>query len=861
MDAGYHRLARVGRNRSAMAEPRSPLREFRHLDEKLHTVGLSPPERARWESLRALVAPEPASPVAGFDVEAAARALRDSLAPAGLGTVPPHLRSPPHVAVTDAFEPAPEWPAETETPAESDPSLAAGTSDAVPASVWDAGPFAPPAPTWDPNAPAPEELVWDAPSDGDTASWGAEPAAGEPPASWAAPVAPWDPAAVPEGVDPAAAWEAPPVDGEGAPAEAAPSGSDDVWDPRSLAAELAPAWEPPAASPEEPSWPAAPAPAPAPAWGAIPPPDPAWAYGARAELFQATPAELASWEATAAPEIPPEAIQPEAAAIEPVAPEAAPAGAPEYGACLEFEDAAASAAPPAEPPPAAAGEVIQATAAELASWEATAVPEVPPEATQVEVSDLEPVASEASQGGTPEYGAYQEFEDAAPSSPSPEPPPASSPDAAPPVEVTVDELLLEDFEPDVSTPEASGALARLAAAAHAVPVEAGEEPLPGAELLGEVELPAAMPPPEPPAAEGPTAAEEAIAFAFEPDQVGGPGSAPPGASSAAGIPDRAIDLATREHQGLELASASEFLSFVGESPPGVVSLELERSREEPIPEVSADDVEEVVEPPAEVPANPEPTVSAEDAPASAPEPEPWSVAPVDASVGTGDVISLEEIAITPPPPHAEALAPPLPLPPVVAASLEPPATPAEEPAAPPAEPVASAAPPVVEPQAPPPPSQRTSPAFPVPARTPPIPPAAVPPPPPAPAREAPPASFVDGEHRVVLHTVEGQVLRGAIRDADLASQAVPVVQPSGELVDVPTTRLKALFFMLGPGEAPPVALGTKVRVTFADGRQIGGMSPDYSPGATGFFVIPVDSRTNTGRIWVYRAAVRQISVG
>jgi hypothetical protein len=29
----------------------------------------------------------------------------------------------------------------------------------------------------------------------------------------------------------------------------------------------------------------------------------------------------------------------------------------------------------------------------------------------------------------------------------------------------------------------------------------------------------------------------------------------------------------------------------------------------------------------------------------------------------------------------------------------------------------------------------------------------------------------------------------------------------------------------------------------------------------GFFVVPVDVKSNTGRIWVFREAVRQVSVG
>jgi len=66
--------------------------------------------------------------------------------------------------------------------------------------------------------------------------------------------------------------------------------------------------------------------------------------------------------------------------------------------------------------------------------------------------------------------------------------------------------------------------------------------------------------------------------------------------------------------------------------------------------------------------------------------------------------------------------------------------------------------------------------------------------------------------------------------------------------------------MLAPGETAPAPEGKRVRVTFRDGRQVAGFSPDYREGGIGFFMIPADARTNTGRIWVYRAAVRQVSV-
>jgi hypothetical protein len=120
---------------------------------------------------------------------------------------------------------------------------------------------------------------------------------------------------------------------------------------------------------------------------------------------------------------------------------------------------------------------------------------------------------------------------------------------------------------------------------------------------------------------------------------------------------------------------------------------------------------------------------------------------------------------------------------------------------------------------------------------------------------------VSGEHRVVLHTVEGQVMRGMLANADLADAELPLLQPNGAVARVPATHLKAVFFMLPSGERPPAAAGTRVRVTFGDGRQVAGLSPEYAPESAGFFVLPVDTRTNTARVWVYRTAVQHITIG
>jgi hypothetical protein len=114
---------------------------------------------------------------------------------------------------------------------------------------------------------------------------------------------------------------------------------------------------------------------------------------------------------------------------------------------------------------------------------------------------------------------------------------------------------------------------------------------------------------------------------------------------------------------------------------------------------------------------------------------------------------------------------------------------------------------------------------------------------------------------VVVHTIEGLVKRGILEDPELDLPSLALApQPGAAQEEIATEKVKAIFFMLSPGEKAPVAEGKRVRVTFRDGRQIAGFSPDYHESGIGFFMIPADTKTNTGRIWVFRAAVRQVAV-
>jgi len=121
--------------------------------------------------------------------------------------------------------------------------------------------------------------------------------------------------------------------------------------------------------------------------------------------------------------------------------------------------------------------------------------------------------------------------------------------------------------------------------------------------------------------------------------------------------------------------------------------------------------------------------------------------------------------------------------------------------------------------------------------------------------------FVEGDHRVVIHTLEGQVHRGMVHDVDLQDDALVVKQTDGRTVQIPTRRMKAVFFVLAPGEKPLPTKGERVQVTFRDGRQVVGYSEDHATGDPGFFVVPSDLRTNTARVYVFRGGVQSITMG
>jgi hypothetical protein len=130
-----------------------------------------------------------------------------------------------------------------------------------------------------------------------------------------------------------------------------------------------------------------------------------------------------------------------------------------------------------------------------------------------------------------------------------------------------------------------------------------------------------------------------------------------------------------------------------------------------------------------------------------------------------------------------------------------------------------------------------------------------------PSRAAAAPAKLPGERRVILHMVEGSVKRGSVIDIDLGAASVQLHSQTGLAESIPRDRVKAIFFMLATGAPAPAIEGSKLRITFTDGRTLVGYTNHYDPQATGFFIIPADARTNTDRIYVFKSAVRSVANG
>jgi hypothetical protein len=126
--------------------------------------------------------------------------------------------------------------------------------------------------------------------------------------------------------------------------------------------------------------------------------------------------------------------------------------------------------------------------------------------------------------------------------------------------------------------------------------------------------------------------------------------------------------------------------------------------------------------------------------------------------------------------------------------------------------------------------------------------------------------------KVVARYSDGRVIKGFSNDFFPNKDSFHLFQAnksSAEAIEVFVRELKAVFivrdFKGNPlyeerkaymkGEQPS---GRKVEVTFVDGEVVIGSTLGYDPKRQGFFIFPVDSKSNNVRVFAVSSAVKQV---
>ena len=133
-------------------------------------------------------------------------------------------------------------------------------------------------------------------------------------------------------------------------------------------------------------------------------------------------------------------------------------------------------------------------------------------------------------------------------------------------------------------------------------------------------------------------------------------------------------------------------------------------------------------------------------------------------------------------------------------------------------------------------------------------------------------------NRIVVHFKDGRLLKGYTHDFTPVKDTFHVTseleQDKGKIYEVFCPNLKAIFFVKTLSgnkdykekkrfhEVDSSGLrGIKIKVEFNDDEVMCGISLGYSKKRKGFFVIPVDPRSNNERVYVLASAVRDVKLG
>ena len=115
---------------------------------------------------------------------------------------------------------------------------------------------------------------------------------------------------------------------------------------------------------------------------------------------------------------------------------------------------------------------------------------------------------------------------------------------------------------------------------------------------------------------------------------------------------------------------------------------------------------------------------------------------------------------------------------------------------------------------------------------------------------------------------DGTLLKGYTDDFFPNKKHFHLQPLNGEIVEIETELLKALFFVKdfegnkdhkeSYTDAVPGG-GRKVQITFKDGEEVIGYSQGFSRERPGFFVTPADTQSNNERFFVVKSATEKVT--
>ncbi len=127
-------------------------------------------------------------------------------------------------------------------------------------------------------------------------------------------------------------------------------------------------------------------------------------------------------------------------------------------------------------------------------------------------------------------------------------------------------------------------------------------------------------------------------------------------------------------------------------------------------------------------------------------------------------------------------------------------------------------------------------------------------------------------NNVVVHFLDGRVVKGTSMDVDPEHPTCHLVTQGQPATKVKLADMKALFFVktfqgdpkrndrTEPDPEDPRLKGAKrVEARFKDGERISGLSNRFPPRGSFFFMLPIDPASNNIRVLVNRSALAALT--